>query len=191
MNGRQLQAQRFSSSRTRSIGIASAVPFAERTLVAWKRELYTASSVASSAASKSGEVASGGSIVRPRGAVSLKRLRISGAVENAIAKSPLPLLYDDPVRARPNTARAASRRKSRASSGASVATTSMQDPSPLGSTDSTFARGRPLDSADSAPDRGRPSAAAARRGGCRDLKIGTPAIVRFPPKLVCARTPTV
>jgi hypothetical protein len=62
--------------------------------------------------------------------VSLKRLRISGDVEKAIAKSPLPLLYDDPVRARPKIARAASRRRSRASSGASVATTSMQDPSP-------------------------------------------------------------
>ena len=47
-----------------------------------------------------------------------------------MAKSPLPLLNDDPVRARPNTARAARRFRSRASSGASVATTIMQEPSP-------------------------------------------------------------
>ena len=67
---------------------------------------------------------------RLRRAVDPNRVRRSGAVENAIAKSPLPLLNDEPVRARPNTARAASRFRSRASSGASVATTIMQEPSP-------------------------------------------------------------
>src|SRR5713226_7833732 len=65
------EGHRLSSSRTRSMGIASAVPMAERTAVAWKSELYTASSVASSAASNSGDVASVGSTVRARGAVSL------------------------------------------------------------------------------------------------------------------------
>ena len=71
-----------------------------------------------------------GSRVRGCGVVSAGRTRSAGAVEKAIAKSPLPLLYEDPVRARPNTARAASRLRSRASSGASVATTIMQEPSP-------------------------------------------------------------
>jgi len=52
-----------------------------------------------------------------------------------MAKSPLPLLNDDPVRPKPNTARAASRPRSRASSGASVATTSMHEPSPGPSAD--------------------------------------------------------
>ena len=84
--------QRLSNSRTRSIGIASAVPKRDVTVVAWNSELYTASSVASSAASNSGDVASVGRTLRGCGAVSLKRLRISVAVENAIAKSPLPLL---------------------------------------------------------------------------------------------------
>src|SRR5258708_35742452 len=79
--------QRFSNSRTRSIGIASAVPFAERTVVAWNSALYTASSVASSAASNSGEAASGGSVTRARPAASLKRLRTSRGPENAIPKT--------------------------------------------------------------------------------------------------------
>ena len=67
---------------------------------------------------------------RLRRRVDPNRVRRSAAVENAIAKSPLPLLYDEPVRARPKTARAARRFRSRASSGASVATTIMHDPSP-------------------------------------------------------------
>src|ERR1051325_351688 len=87
--------QRLISSRIFSIGIASALPNRDVTVVAWKRALYTASSVASSAASKKGDIASGGSTARARAFVSLKRVRISGDVENAMAKSPLPLLYDD------------------------------------------------------------------------------------------------
>ena len=72
--------------------MASAVPNFDDTVVAWKSELYTASSVASSTASNSGETASVGSTRRARSSVSPKRLRISGDVEKAIAKSPLPLL---------------------------------------------------------------------------------------------------
>src|SRR4051812_37670089 len=80
------------SSRMRSIGIASAEPIADCTVVAWNSELYTASSVASSAASNSGDIASGGRMVRARAPAALNRLRISADVENAMAKSPLPLL---------------------------------------------------------------------------------------------------
>src|SRR6185436_16412702 len=128
-----------------------------------------------STASNKGDVASVGRMARALGAVSLNRLRISVEVEKAIAKSPLPLLYDEPVRASPNTARAASRPRSRASSGASVATTSMHDPS-----------------ADARASRSAaPFAAERRLGGCSALKIETPPIVRLPPKFVCARTPTV
>src|SRR6266852_1319783 len=82
----------FKRARTFSIGMASADPDVDVTLVACSSELYTASSVASSAASNSGEVASVGSVAGGRAAISLKRLRVSGDVENATAKSPLPLL---------------------------------------------------------------------------------------------------
>ena len=150
-----------SSARTPSIGIASATPNLDLTVVARNSELYTASSVASSAAWKRGDTASVGSDLRARGAVSPKRLRISGDVENAMAKSPLPLLNDDPVRPKPNTARAASRPRSRASSGASVATTSMHEPSPGPGADPVLGK-----------------AAEALCGGGSRRKIGTPAIVR-------------
>src|SRR5262245_42078905 len=55
--------------------------------------------------------------------------RCEGCVENAIAKSPLPFEYVDPVRAIAKTARAAMRSRLRASTGAFVATTIMQEPS--------------------------------------------------------------
>ncbi len=93
--------------------------------------------------------------------------RLAAAVENAIAKSPLPLEYVEPVRASANTARAASRFRSRASSGASVATTIMQDPSAV-----------------IAPPAGPPLGVSSRQ-------TGTPAIVSRPPKFVCTSTPTV
>ena len=95
-----------------------------------------------------------------------------------MAKSPLPLLKDEPVRASPKRARAASRLRSRASSGASVATTIMHEPSP--SADPLLRMppaGRPL--------RGwnayRPSSSPT----------GAPSIVSTPPKLDCTSTPTV
>jgi len=59
----------------------------------------------------------------------------------------------EPVGARANTARAARRFKSRASSGASVATTIMHEPSAEGS----------------------------NRPGVISFQTGTPAIVSFPP----------
>ena len=77
-----------------------------------------------------GDTPSVGNRVRGWAADDPNRVRKSGAVENAIAKSPLPLLKEEPVLARPNTARAASRFRSRASIGASVATTIMHEPSP-------------------------------------------------------------
>src|SRR5262249_8300469 len=62
--------QRARISLTRSIGMASTVVPEPRIVVARKREFNTASSVASSAASKSGESASVGSCVTALSAVS-------------------------------------------------------------------------------------------------------------------------
>ena len=85
-------------------------------------------------------------------------------MENAIAKSPLPFEYVDPVRASAKMARAARRSRSRASSGASVATTIMQEPSAL------------VALAIGAPAPGPPAAWGERR-----CHTGTPAIVSRPP----------
>src|SRR5437588_1596509 len=86
-----------------------------------------ASSVASTTASNKGERASSPSRERAGAREAPKAIRF--VVEKAMAKSPLPLLPVEPVRAIPRNARAASRRSWRASSGASVAITIMHEPS--------------------------------------------------------------
>ena len=98
--------------------------------------------------------------------------RLAAAVENAIAKSPLPFEYVEPVRASANTARAASRFRSRASSGASVATTIMHEPSAVAPPAPSEVEGPPA-------------------SGVSSRQTGTPAIVSRPPKFVCTSTPTV
>src|SRR6186713_732849 len=137
---------------------------------AFNIEFRTASSVASRTASNRGERASAGRVGRGVTWVAPWATRSSFAVEKATAKSPLPFEYDEPVRARPNTALAASLSRSRGERGASVATTIMQDPSALSG----------------------PPPEPARAYACRPISFptGTPSTDRTPPKFDCTSTPT-
>jgi hypothetical protein len=63
--------------------------------------LATASSVASSTAWKRGDNASAGSTVRGTSALAPCPARTEAAVENAMAKSPLPFENEEPVHASP------------------------------------------------------------------------------------------
>src|SRR5258708_23947545 len=103
-------------SLTRSSGMASIVRPRLVTVVAMKRELYIASSVASMTASNNGDTSSFGNSAGMRTRRALSPLtrdtiaaerRTLGDVENALTKSPDPLDASEPVRARPIIARAA------------------------------------------------------------------------------------
>src|SRR5215472_718934 len=88
-----------------------------------------ASSVASATASNKGDNSSSDSQLAGEllGAAGWAENFVT--VENAITKSPLPLLPEEPLRASPKMERLASRCNWRESIGASVATTIMHEPS--------------------------------------------------------------
>src|SRR5512146_2662526 len=88
-----------------------------------------ASSVASATASNNGDNSSSDSLFVAELAGAAACAGIFVAVEKAITKSPLPLLPEEPLRASPKIARLAKRCNWRESSGASVATIIMQEPS--------------------------------------------------------------
>lgn len=115
--------------RRASTGIAcSTLPERPVTVVAISSELSTASSLASTTASKNGPRSApwiAGSVIRTRPPQSPR-----DPVAQARKISPLPWPATEPVRARPRPTRRASRLQAAWSSGASVTTTPMHDPSP-------------------------------------------------------------